>query len=79
LSVPLQKVKRDTNAEHQDLMNAVLARDTAKAAKLLDAHLTRTMDILVAGFEPQTSAAEVTAPARRKAAARGSRSVAAAG
>ncbi|HXZ08493.1 MAG TPA: GntR family transcriptional regulator [Paraburkholderia sp.] len=78
LSVPLQKVKRDTNAEHQELMDAVLARDTAKAAQLLDAHLTRTMDILVAGFEPQASAADVTARARRKGAARGSRSLAAA-
>jgi len=78
LSVPLQKVKRDTNSEHEALMNAALARDAVKAAKLLDAHLTRTMDILVAGFEPQAGAADAAPPARRKASARGSRSLAAA-
>jgi len=78
LSVPLQTVKRDTNTEHQDLMNSVLARDTSRASKLLDAHLTRTMDILVAGFEPQAPTTDVAASARRKGTARGARSLAAA-
>jgi DNA-binding GntR family transcriptional regulator len=77
LSVPLQKVKRDTNAEHQELMNAVLERNTAAAAKRLNAHLTRTMNILVAAFEPQ-AAADVAAPTRRKGMSRGARSPAAA-
>lgn len=40
-SVPT-KAPRDANAEHQAIMNAVLARDTAKAVSLMNAHIDRT-------------------------------------
>ena len=57
ISVPLQKVERDTNAEHQALMDAALARDFSKASELLARHLTTTMEIVAAGLaddaEPQ--------------------------
>lgn len=78
LSVPLQKAKRDTNTEHQDLMNAALRRNSAEAAKLLGEHLTRTMNILVGGFGSHAPAPDIAAPARRRASARGARSLAAA-
>jgi len=33
---------RDVNAEHVEIMNAMLARDAARAVMLMDAHLTAT-------------------------------------
>ncbi|MCU1359146.1 MAG: csiR 1 [Ilumatobacteraceae bacterium] len=43
---------RDTDAEHQGLVEAVLARDTERATRLLELHLRTTADLLIdrAGF-----------------------------
>jgi DNA-binding GntR family transcriptional regulator len=49
LSVPLAQGPRDVNAEHTTLMEAVLARDGARAHALIDAHLRATMEIVLAG------------------------------
>lgn len=78
LSVPLQKVKRNTNREHEDLMNAALARDTPKAVALLDRHLTKTMEIVLAGLESMAPAesGETAVPAGKRARSRGVRSIA---
>jgi GntR family carbon starvation induced transcriptional regulator len=46
---------RDVNAEHKGLLDACLARDATTACKRIEAHLTRTMEILLAS--PRLSAA----------------------
>ncbi len=40
--------KRDVDAEHRGLLEACLARDAETACKRLEAHLRRTMEILLA-------------------------------
>ena len=47
LSVPLQHAKRNVNAEHRALLEAALARDTARACELMAAHFEKTTDILL--------------------------------
>ncbi|WP_415856231.1 GntR family transcriptional regulator [Sinomonas sp. G460-2] len=49
LSVPLgQGRERNVGAEHREIMAAALARDAARACELLDTHISRTTDILLA-------------------------------
>ena len=47
LSVPVRHGDRDVNAEHQTLMDAVIARDAEKGCAAMKAHLERTTDILL--------------------------------
>jgi DNA-binding GntR family transcriptional regulator len=47
LSVPLADRERDTNSEHKAIMEAALARDSARASSLLTAHFERTTQILL--------------------------------
>lgn len=66
LSIPLQKVKRDTNKEHHQLMATVIARDTDKALSLLADHLTKTMNIVIAGLAPPESGKTVATKGGRR-------------
>lgn len=52
MSVPYAKTERDVDAEHKEIMDAALARDTTAASKLLAEHLQRTADILLASDTP---------------------------
>ncbi|MBI3436764.1 MAG: FCD domain-containing protein [Proteobacteria bacterium] len=47
LSVPLQNPRRDLDSEHRKIMEATLARDGARACRLLADHLARTAKILL--------------------------------
>ena len=47
LSVPLARTARDLNREHQDIMEAVLARDAGRAGALMAQHLERTTCVLL--------------------------------
>lgn len=48
LSVPLARAQRNILQEHQEIVNATLARDTDRATALLAAHLEQTSSILLA-------------------------------
>ncbi len=54
LLLPHSKVPRAVNDEHQAIVEATLARDASKASDLLEAHLQRTADILLASDAPFT-------------------------
>ena len=47
LSVPLAAAPRDLNREHQDIMDAALARDAARARTLIGQHLELTTHVLL--------------------------------
>jgi DNA-binding GntR family transcriptional regulator len=47
LSVPLAKINRDLNREHQKIMDAAIARDAARAKELMADHLELTTRILL--------------------------------
>lgn len=47
LTVPLASGERDIGHEHDSLVRAVLARDAEEAVRVLQAHLSRTADILL--------------------------------
>lgn len=47
LSVPLQKAARDTNSEHQKIMDAALERNPRLATALLATHFETTTNILL--------------------------------
>lgn len=62
LSVPLAEVARDLNREHQDIMDAALARDAGRAKALMAQHLELTSRVLL----EQPSLADASpSPARR--------------
>ena len=48
LSVPLAEVARDLNREHREIMEAVLARDAARAKEQMTKHLDLTTRVLLA-------------------------------
>lgn len=48
LSVPLDRVGRDLNAEHKEIADAALARDAARATAAIRDHLQKTTRILIA-------------------------------
>jgi GntR family transcriptional regulator, carbon starvation induced regulator len=50
--LPFTKVPREPDAEHEAIVQAVLARDTDRACKLLADHLQKTADILLASDAP---------------------------
>ncbi len=47
LSVPLAEITRDLNREHQDIMQAALARDAGRARALMTQHLELTTRVLL--------------------------------
>ena len=47
LSVPLASTSRDLGREHQEIMEAALARDAARAKALMTQHLERTTAVLL--------------------------------
>ncbi len=47
LSVPLAKIARDLNREHQDIMEAALARDAERARALMSQHVELTTRVLL--------------------------------
>lgn len=47
LSVPLAKITRDLNREHQDIMEAALARDAVLAGTLMTQHIELTTRVLL--------------------------------
>lgn len=47
LSVPLAKITRDLNREHQDIMEAALARDAVLAGALMTQHIELTTRVLL--------------------------------
>jgi DNA-binding GntR family transcriptional regulator len=69
LSVSVAPKKRNIGDEHQKIMDAVLARDTNKAVKLLAQHLGATTAILLeANLEELPQRKRPAAPVRRAAA-----------
>lgn len=66
LSVPFQTVKRDTNQEHFDLMNAAVARNVPRAAQLLAQHMEVTMNIVIAGLSAIDAGSEHEEPRRKQ-------------
>jgi len=63
-----QKLARDVEAEHRALMDAVLARDTRRAQRLIAEHLEKT-GMFIAG-ELSAPAATASPPKRKRARAR---------
>jgi DNA-binding GntR family transcriptional regulator len=57
LSVPLAKITRDLNREHQDIMDSVIARDAGRAKMLMADHLELTMRVLLEQSWPSVSPA----------------------
>ncbi len=62
LSVPLAEIARDLNREHQEIMEAALARDAGRARALMTEHLELTTRVLL---EQSWPADDAPAPARR--------------
>jgi DNA-binding GntR family transcriptional regulator len=63
LSVPLSRNTRVIKREHEDIMQAVLARDSDRAVALLETHLQLTSDyVLDAEDAPENSAATLDRP-----------------
>jgi len=49
------RIRRDSSGEHEQLMQATLARDAASATKFLDYHYRTTAQILMSAMERSTS------------------------
>ena len=62
LSVPLAEIARDLNREHQDLMEAALARDTGRTRALMAQHVELTTRVLL----EQSWPADATLDPRRR-------------
>jgi len=60
LSIPLTTGARDVAAEHQGILDAVLARDAARAVLLLTRHLGATTEILLEAADIDDYAARGT-------------------
>jgi len=60
LSIPLTTGARDVAAEHQGILDAVLARDAARAVLLLTRHLGATTEILLEAADIEDYAARGT-------------------
>jgi DNA-binding GntR family transcriptional regulator len=67
LSVPFQTVERNTNQEHFELMNAVIARNVPRAAQLLAKHMETTMDIVIRGISAEGQEEAATGSPKRTA------------
>lgn len=59
-SLSLPHPDRDVSREHAELVDAVLARDTTRAAAALGAHIERTRDTVLANVAEPISTAEET-------------------
>jgi DNA-binding GntR family transcriptional regulator len=57
LSVPLADADRDIDGEHRALTDAVLARDSERAVRLLERHLRTTSDVLLKALFPEPAQA----------------------
>ena len=64
LSVPLAEIARDLNREHQDLMEAALARDAGRTRDLMAQHIDLTTRVLL---EQSWPACALPASSRRDA------------
>jgi len=62
LVLPYGKVRRDVDAEHRALVEAVLARDAKAACQMLAQHLQLTADILLASEAPFDDAPKAAPP-----------------
>lgn len=72
LSVPLAEVARDLNREHQEIMEAALARDAGQARALMARHVELTTQVLLEQSWPAEAPASgrrTGRPARESAAA----------
>lgn len=56
LSVRYLRAPRDDRGEHEAIMNAALARDTAQAEQLLKTHILRTSEILLGEIDSDSAA-----------------------
>jgi DNA-binding GntR family transcriptional regulator len=65
ISVVLAREERDIDAEHKGILNACLDRDIQLALRLIDAHLTKTSEILLSSPVLQKMHALETAEARK--------------
>ncbi|MDE2465148.1 MAG: FCD domain-containing protein [Alphaproteobacteria bacterium] len=65
LTVPLGRADRDIAGEHEALQTATLARDANRALALLEQHLSRTAEVLMAGVEA-SEVLDTRVPARRQ-------------
>ena len=65
LSVPLAEIARDLNREHQDIMEAALARDAGRARTLLTQHLELTTRALLQQSWPADATPDQTQPDTR--------------
>jgi DNA-binding GntR family transcriptional regulator len=59
-SVPRRQLARNVEAEHRAIVEAALARDAAKACRLLREHLKRTADVVASYWEKPGAATRRT-------------------
>jgi GntR family carbon starvation induced transcriptional regulator len=63
LSVALAREDRNVDAEHKEILDACILRQSDRACELMDRHLTRTMQILVTSPRLQNKDADLNAVA----------------
>lgn len=64
MSVTLQQVKRDTNQEHLNIMQAAIERNTRLATALLATHFETTTEILLSALQLDDGSSEVSSVPR---------------
>ncbi|MHC8380522.1 GntR family transcriptional regulator [Pseudomonas sp. LB3P14] len=69
LSLPLSKVKRNTDKEHKAMMEAAIARNADLAVSLIKAHLQATSQILLDAMEKNPPLSQVEPVRKRRKAA----------
>jgi DNA-binding GntR family transcriptional regulator len=65
LSVPLDTGGRDVNAEHHELLKAVIMRDLERAKAMIANHLNTTTKIILDSMEEKEAMEKSAPPARR--------------
>jgi GntR family transcriptional regulator, carbon starvation induced regulator len=65
LSVPLDTGGRDVNAEHHELLKAVIMRDAERARSMIQNHLNTTTKIILDSMEEMEAMEKSATPARR--------------
>ena len=63
--LPHGRVERDVDAEHKEILDLTLARDTRRACAALADHLQKTADILLASTAPFDDVPRAPEPARK--------------
>jgi DNA-binding GntR family transcriptional regulator len=66
LSVPMQVSRRDTNAEHLEILEASIGRNVKRATECLSDHLSITTKILLNSLNLEEKAGVVAAPRARR-------------